>query len=356
MGIDTGLRRLVARALSRRVTSLRDLLDGAFFYGRTWKQFQQSAPKVVVDKLEEVRFDKRNRLIITGRARITEALGYAHEPIEQGFKLRTKIGTRAGGRIIGLLQPEIAIFAEFPKGLEKTVRAQCKDLFGYTIPTFKPLYAYIPLVSPLKKDDFNMGEDNQIKSIDIKNGKVRLSYCAFLRPGRFLGNHYLAFTFPNRTIIFTIDRIRTMMRNARRNRRLAKVAAREVQQLSNNKMGPYKENINDIITESDSGTPLSISPEGKVRMRQLGTQVEKELKVPFFEDAILRAIKENVDSDNDERKGGKSFISKFVKGYSGAIRKELDMELNARLSTSISDFFGSQDRKGVKEDTNGKEP
>jgi hypothetical protein len=77
-------------------------------------------PKVVVDKLEEVRFDKRNRLIITGRARITEALGYAHEPIEQGFKLRTKIGTRAGGRIIGLLQPEIAIFAEFPKGLEKT--------------------------------------------------------------------------------------------------------------------------------------------------------------------------------------------------------------------------------------------
>jgi hypothetical protein len=60
-----------------------------------------------------------------------------------------------------------------------SVRAQCKDLFGYTIPTFKPLYAYIPLVSPLKKDDemdgFNMGEDNQIKSIDIKNGKVRLS-------------------------------------------------------------------------------------------------------------------------------------------------------------------------------------
>lgn len=59
-----------------------------------------------------------------------------------------------------------------------SVRARCKEWFGYTIPTFKPVYAYIPLVSPLKKNDkmdgFNMGEDNQIKSIDIKNGKLRL--------------------------------------------------------------------------------------------------------------------------------------------------------------------------------------
>jgi len=161
--LDTGLRRLVARALSRRVTSLRDLLDGAVFYGRTWKQFQQSAPKVVVDKLEDVRFDKRNRLIITGRARIMEALGYRHEPIEQGFKLRTKIGTRAGGRIIGLLQPEIAIFAEFPKGTEDIIRRLCKDCFGYTMPTFKPLYAYIPLVSPLKKDDKIDGKADTIE-------------------------------------------------------------------------------------------------------------------------------------------------------------------------------------------------
>ena len=60
-----------------------------------------------------------------------------------------------------------------------SVRTQCKEWFGYTIPTFKPVYAYIPLVSPLKKNDkmdgFNMGEDNQMKSIEIKNGKLRLS-------------------------------------------------------------------------------------------------------------------------------------------------------------------------------------
>merc|ERR1712087_17833 len=118
--------------------------------------------------------------------------------------------------------------------------------------------------------------------------------------------------------------------------------------------GPYKENIPDIITQSDSGKSLSISPEGKLRLRQLGTQVEKELKVPFFEDAILRAMKEDIDSENAEKKRGKSFISRFVEGFSGAFREELDMELNARLSTSISDFFGSQDREDAEEDTNEK--
>lgn len=118
--LDTSLRRLVARALSRRVRGIRDLLDGAIFYGRTWKMFEQDTPSVEVAKLVDVHFDKRDRLIITGRAKITEALGYKHEPLEQGFKLRTKIGTRANGRIIGLLQPEIAIFAECPKELETT--------------------------------------------------------------------------------------------------------------------------------------------------------------------------------------------------------------------------------------------
>ena len=61
--------------------------------------------------------------------------------------------------------------------LYHSVRTKCKEWFGYTTPTFQPLYTYIPLVSPLKKNDkmdgFNMGEDNQIKSIDIKNGKLR---------------------------------------------------------------------------------------------------------------------------------------------------------------------------------------
>lgn len=116
--IDIGLRRLVARALSRRVRGIRDLFDGAVFYGRTWKNLEQNAPLVEVQKLEDVQFDWRDRLIITGRARIKTSPDAPS--IENGFKLRTKIGTRGNGRIIGLLKPEIAIFAECPKDFEKT--------------------------------------------------------------------------------------------------------------------------------------------------------------------------------------------------------------------------------------------
>ncbi|KAL7552004.1 hypothetical protein ACHAWF_015215 [Thalassiosira exigua] len=333
--LDAGLRRLVARALSRRVMGIRDLLDGAVFYGRTWKLFERNSPQVEVAKLEDVRFDERDRLIITGRAKIRQALGYRHEPIEQGFKLRTKIGTRANGRIIGLLQPEIAIFAECPKDLEKATK--CKQWFDYTIPKFEPLYTYIPLGRRRpgdKMDGFNMGEDNQIKSIDIKNGKLRFEICAYLRPGRFLGNHYLAFTVPNRTLILTLDRVREGMRNARRNKKLAELAAREVQQLATARgAGGDGE---DEGEDDSSGRP-SISPEGKVRIRRL----EKELKATIQEDAIIREMEESSNKEN-----GKSFFSRFVEGYSGAIREELDLEMNARLSSSISDFFGRQDREG----------
>lgn len=114
--IDAGLRRLVARALGRRVRGVRDFLDGAVFYGRTWKLFEQNSPLVEVPKLVDVQFDNRNRLVITGRAKIKASPDAPS--IENGFKLRTKIGTRENGRIIGLLEPEIAVFAEFPKELE----------------------------------------------------------------------------------------------------------------------------------------------------------------------------------------------------------------------------------------------
>jgi hypothetical protein len=75
-----------------------------------------------------------------------------------------------------------------------SVRDKCKEWFGYTIPTFQPLYTYIPLVSPLKKNDnmdgFNLGEDNQIKYIDIKNGKLRIEVRLGARGGRvYRGAH-----------------------------------------------------------------------------------------------------------------------------------------------------------------------
>ena len=168
----------------------------------------------------------------------------------------------------------------------------------------------------------------------------RLQFSAFLRPGRFLGNHYLAFTVPNRTLILTLDRVREGMRNARRNKRLAELAAREVKQLAD------AQDLKSGGGKYLSGTQLqsikrSISPEGKVRIQRL----EKELKATIQEDAILREMEEK-----SKREHGKSFISRFVEGYAGAFREELDLEMNARLSTSISDFFGSQDSEGKDTD------
>jgi hypothetical protein len=76
-----------------------------------------------------------------------------------------------------------------------SVRDKCKEWFGYTIPSFQPLYTYIPLVSPLKKNDnmdgFNLGEDNQIKYIDIKNGKLRIEVRLGARGGRVYRGAYV---------------------------------------------------------------------------------------------------------------------------------------------------------------------
>lgn len=151
-----------------------------------------------------------------------------------------------------------------------------------------------------------------------------------------MGNHFLAFTVPNRTIILTLDRVKEAMRNARRNKRLAELAAREVQKLADAQQ-PKSGAEADIETQSNPGGKPSISPEGKARIRRL----EKELKATIQEDAILREMEESSNEAN-----GKSFIRRFVEGYSGAIREELDLEMNARLSSSISDFFGRQDSEG----------
>lgn len=115
--LDDGLRRLVARALKRRVRSIRDLVDGAVFYGRTWNMASKQAPVVEVPKLTDVEFDNKNRLIITGRAKVRTS---PDQPfVENSFKLRTKLGTRENGQYIRLEEPELALMIECPKQFEK---------------------------------------------------------------------------------------------------------------------------------------------------------------------------------------------------------------------------------------------
>ncbi len=115
--LDDGLRRLVARALRRRVRDVRDLLDNAVFYGRTWNMASKKAPYVEVPKLTSVEFDKYDRMIITGRAKIRAS---PTQPlVEQSFKLRTKLGTRENGQFIRLKDPELAFVVECPKAFER---------------------------------------------------------------------------------------------------------------------------------------------------------------------------------------------------------------------------------------------
>jgi hypothetical protein len=115
--LDDGLRRLVARALRRRVRSIRDLVDGAVFYGRTWNMASKEAPLVEVPKLTNIEFDHKDRLIITGKAIVRTS---PDQPfVENSFKLRTKLGTRENGQYIRLEEPELALIIECPKNMER---------------------------------------------------------------------------------------------------------------------------------------------------------------------------------------------------------------------------------------------
>jgi len=113
--LTAGLKALVRTVIRRRVGSFRDFSDQAVFYGRQWKLRSESAP-FIDPEITKVEFDKNNRLVVTGRARIRTNPGAPI--IEQGFKVRTKIGTRKGGRFIKVVEPELALVVECPKWAE----------------------------------------------------------------------------------------------------------------------------------------------------------------------------------------------------------------------------------------------
>ncbi|KAI2495983.1 hypothetical protein MHU86_18507 [Fragilaria crotonensis] len=143
--VDMGLRRLVARALRRRMGSVRDIMDGALFYGRSWNMASGTAPVIEVPRLTQVEFDSEDRLIITGRAIVKTS---PDAPlIENAFKVRTKIGTRKDGHVIRLEQPELALVVECPQSWEKNIESVCKK-FNWPIPKKPdPLYSFFPIYS-----------------------------------------------------------------------------------------------------------------------------------------------------------------------------------------------------------------
>jgi EF-hand domain pair len=117
--LDAGLRRLVMRALRRRVGFLRDFMEGAVFKGRTWKTFGEAGegPRVEVPELTNIEFDENDKLIITGRARVRASPD--SKVIKQKFKVRTSIATPQNGRFIRLEEPELALVIECPQSWEQ---------------------------------------------------------------------------------------------------------------------------------------------------------------------------------------------------------------------------------------------
>jgi len=317
--IDEGLRRLVARALRRQVRSIRDLVDGAVLYGRTWNMASKEAPLVEVPKLTDIEFDKKNRLIITGRAKVRAS---PDQPsIENSFKLRTRLGTRENGQYIRLKDPELALVVECPSAWERNIVSICKK-FNLPIPTRPdPIYTFFPLVSPLKKteqDGFNLGEDNTINSIFIQNGALRFEISAVLRPGRFLGNHYLAFTVPNRTFIITLERVKEGIREARRNKKRLKQA----------KKRSVVSNSNEAEEMYLNGDNISINNEINNIEGDWNETSDNDANIP--------------NSVIGNRPG---FFGRFLEGYLEAARDDLKEERNEQLTTAISEYFGGSDEE-----------
>ena len=172
----------------------------------------------------------------------------------------------------------------------------CKKLGIATPSRPKPLYSFFPIYSPFKPDDndgFDLGDDNAIRNIYIQNGALRFELSSVLRPGRFLGSYYIAFTLPFRTFIITLDRVKAGIRAAR----TAKKEKRRQERLKQSKL------------RSD---PKSVQSPDVDNTRKKSTR---------------------------RRTPRKSFFSRFVDGYMQAEREESD---RAILTTTIRDFFGRQ--------------
>jgi hypothetical protein len=177
-----------------------------------------------------------------------------------------------------------------------------------------PIYSFFPIYSRFKVSDdnagFDMGEDNRLRQIYIKDGALRLEMRAVLRPGRFLGNHYLAFTVPNRTFIITMDRVKEGIRAARKNKR---VADREKQLLAQNTIDDYL--VKRVLTR---GRKAATAGSNVILARRL---------FPF------RLNREN-------RPSPKSFFTRFIEGYT-LVERDGEVK-NERLTNEISNWFGRQ--------------
>lgn len=155
-------------------------------------------------------------------------------------------------------------------------------------------------------DGFDLGEDNSVTSLYIKDGALRFEMRSVLRPGRFLGSHYIAFSIPIRTFIVTLDRLIEGIRSARK----VKKAAQRALFASDRKI-QSKQLLRRISLDRAGDVLLSLNND---RLKRTSSAANKTPKI-------------------------KSFFSRFIDGYLQAERDEAKKE---RLTSAIQDFFGRQ--------------
>jgi hypothetical protein len=198
----------------------------------------------------------------------------------------------------------------FSVGYVNSIKSICNVLTLDPPSRPSPLYTFFPIYSPFKLQDddgFDLGEDNSVTSLYIKDGALRFEMRSVLRPGRFLGSHYIAFSIPIRTFIVTLDRLVEGIRSARK----VKKAAQRTLFLSDRNV-QSKQLIRRISLDRAGDVLLSLN-DG-------------------------RTTRTNFSAANKKPKI-KSFFSRFIDGYLQAERDEAKKE---RLTTAIQDFFGRQ--------------
>jgi hypothetical protein len=205
----------------------------------------------------------------------------------------------------------------------------------------EPLYKFFPLVSPIKKTDqdgFNLGDDNRIHSIYVKDNALRINMSAVLRPGRFLGNHYLAFTLPNRTFIITMDRIKELIRTARQNKR---ELGRSKRDLELSKKKEASDRYNRAVAQALSSSSSNRGSDAEHFDLSYNKELDEDLS--FLDPSEDSSVAESEIVANN-RPG---FFGRFLEGYLEAAREETERERNERLTTAISEFFSPVDDNEV---------
>lgn len=128
-----------------------------------------------------------------------------------------------------------------------------------------------------------------------------------LRPGRFLGSHYIAFSIPIRTFIVTLDRLIEGIRSARK-----------VKKASQRTLFPSDRNV-----------------QNKHWLRRISFDRAGDVLLALNNGRLTRTS----FSTSNKTPKIKSFFKRFIDGYLQAERDEAKKE---RLTTAIQDFFGRQ--------------